>query len=150
MPKLNEVFEVIKNWGFVFKTCGFTWIKKNKKANTNFMGMGRWTRANAELCLIVTKGKPQRVSAGVHSVVESPIEGHSKKPDVVRDKIVELCGDLPRIELFARQKVDGWDCIGNDIDETDIRDFLSKIQGSISPLKSVLSQRENPSLVQNT
>lgn len=125
MPKLNEVFDVIRSWGFEYKTCGFTWIKKNKKANTNFMGMGRWTRANAELCLIATKGKPQRVSAGVHSVIESPIEEHSRKPDIVRNKIIELCGDVPRIELFSRQRVDGWDCMGNDIDGTDIRSILT-------------------------
>ena len=52
MPKLNECFEVIKKWGFEYKTCAFTWIKQNKKSNSLFWGMGRWTRANAELCLI--------------------------------------------------------------------------------------------------
>jgi N6-adenosine-specific RNA methylase IME4 len=115
MPKLNECFDLIEKWGFTYKTCGFTWVKKNKRSGTNFMGMGRWTRANAELCLIATKGKPKRVSASVHSVIESPIECHSKKPDIVRDKIVELMGDLPRIELFARQHADGWDCWGNEV-----------------------------------
>jgi len=116
MPKLNECFNVIKSWGFEYKTCAFVWIKKNKNINTNFMGMGRWTRANAELCLLATKGKPQRVSASVHSVIESPIERHSKKPDVVRKKIIQLCGDLPRIELFARQKTQGWDIWGNEVE----------------------------------
>lgn len=77
--------------------------------------MGRWTRSNAELCLIGIKGKPQRVSKSIHSVIETPIEEHSKKPSIVRDKIIELCGDLPRIELFARQYADGWDCWGNEV-----------------------------------
>jgi N6-adenosine-specific RNA methylase IME4 len=113
MPKLNECFDLMKSWGFKYSTCGFTWIKKNKKnTSTNFWGMGRWTRSNAELCLIGIKGKPQRVSKSIHSVIETPIEEHSKKPSCVRDKIVELCGDLPRIELFARQHADGWDCWG--------------------------------------
>jgi len=115
MPKLNECFDVIKSWGFEYKTCAFTWVKKNKKADSWFWGMGGWTRANAELCLLATKGKPTRISAGVHSVISSPIEKHSKKPDVVRNKIVELCGDIPRVELFARQKFDGWDSWGNEI-----------------------------------
>jgi N6-adenosine-specific RNA methylase IME4 len=115
MPKLNECFDLIEKWGFTYKTCGFIWVKKNKKSNSNFMGMGRWTRANAELCLFATKGKPKRVSASVRSVVESPIEAHSKKPDIIREKIVELMGDLPRIELFARQHAEGWDCWGNEV-----------------------------------
>ena len=115
MPKLNECFSVIKKWGFEYKTCAFTWIKQNKKSDSLFWGMGRWTRANAELCLIATKGKPKRVSAKVHSVIVSKIREHSRKPDETRDKIVELCGDIPRIELFARQTCEGWDCWGNEV-----------------------------------
>lgn len=115
MPKLNECFDVIKAWGFEYKTVGFTWIKTNKKSDSLFWGMGRWTRANAEVCLIATKGKPKRESAKVHSVIMSKIREHSRKPDETRDRIVELCGDLPRIELFARQYADGWDCWGNEV-----------------------------------
>ena len=77
--------------------------------------MGHWTRANVELCLLATKGTPKRKSASVHQVIISPIEEHSKKPDIVRDKIIELAGDLPRIELFARQTVRGWDAWGNEV-----------------------------------
>lgn len=115
MPKLNECFDVIKAWGFEYKTVGFTWIKQNKKSDSLFWGMGRWTRANAEVCLIATKGKPKRESAKVHSVIISKIREHSRKPDETRDRIIELCGDLPRIELFARQYADGWDCWGNEV-----------------------------------
>lgn len=115
MPKLNECFELIKAWGFEFKTCAFVWVKKNKKADSLFWGMGNWSRANAEICLLAIKGKPKRQAANVHSVIISPIEEHSKKPAETRDRIVQLCGDLPRIELFARQTVDGWDCFGNEI-----------------------------------
>ena len=115
MPKLNECWDLITNWGFEYKTVAFTWVKRNKKTPSWFWGMGRWTRANAELCLLATKGKPKRISASVHSIVDSPIEEHSKKPDEVRDRIVELVGDLPRIELFARERHDGWDAWGNEL-----------------------------------
>ena len=118
MPKLPEVLDLIPAWGFTYKTCAFTWVKKNKKSPSWFWGMGSWTRANAELCLIATKGKPKRISASVHSVIDTPVEGHSKKPDIIREKIVELCGDLPRIELFAREKADGWDAWGNEVESS--------------------------------
>lgn len=118
MPKLNECLEVIKAWGFEYKTVAFTWIKLNKNKPTPFMGMGRWTRANAEICLLATKGKPSRISAGVHSVVMTPIEGHSKKPQEVRDRIVKLMGDIPRLEMFARNKTEGWDVFGNEVSDS--------------------------------
>ena len=114
-PKIDQGLRVIKEWGFEYKTCGFTWIKKNKKADSFFWGMGMWTRSNAEVCLIGTRGKPKRHSASVHQVVYERIREHSRKPDCVRDKIVELCGDLPRIELFARQKTSGWDVWGDEV-----------------------------------
>ena len=120
MPKLNECFEVIKKWGFEYKTVAFTWVKLNKIKPTPFVGMGRWTRSNAEVCLLATKGKPKRTSASVYSIVMTPIERHSKKPQEVRNRIVKLMGDLPRIELFARQKTEGWDVWGNEV-ESDIQ-----------------------------
>lgn len=78
--------------------------------------MGFYTRQNAEFCLIATKGKGvKRMNNAIHQIIETPIEEHSKKPSCVRNKIVELCGDLPRIELFARQHAEGWDCWGNEV-----------------------------------
>lgn len=79
--------------------------------------MGYWTRANAELCLLATKGNPKRISAGVHQVIMTKIEEHSKKPNEARERIVQLMGDIPRIELFARQQAAGWDCWGNEVQE---------------------------------
>ena len=114
-PCLIEGLKVMKEWGFKYKTCGFTWVKRNKIADTWFFGLGAWTRANAELCLLGTKGKIPRVSNKVSQVVDTHIEEHSKKPAIVRDRIIELVGDLPRIELFARQTVEGWDCWGNEV-----------------------------------
>lgn len=115
MPQLNNVFDVIKAWGFEYKTCAFTWIKKNKKSPTWFFGMGNWTRSNAEMCLLCVKGKPKRIDASISSIIDTPIEQYSKKPDIVRDKIVQLMGDLPRIELFARQEIVGWDVWGDEV-----------------------------------
>lgn len=115
-PCLEEGLELIRKWGFIYKTIGFTWIKKNKKSDSLFWGMGYYTRANAELCLLATKGKPpKRVSRTVHQVVESPVREHSRKPDEVRSRITELFGNLSRIELFARQKTQGWDTWGNEV-----------------------------------
>lgn len=114
-PTLLDSFKVIEAWGFNYKTVAFVWVKHNKKTPTLFWGMGFWTRANAEICLLATKGKPKRISAKVHQVIISPIEEHSKKPNEIRKRIVDLIGDLPRIELFARQKTDGWDVWGNEV-----------------------------------
>jgi len=119
-PNLQESFRVIEAWGYKYSTAAFVWVKRNKKAMSWFMGLGYWTRANAEICLLATKGKPKRISKSVRQVIDSPIEHHSKKPDETRERIVELMGDLPRIELFARQKTDGWDVWGNEV-ESDIK-----------------------------
>ena len=117
-PNISEALKTMKAWGFTYKTAAFVWVKKNK-SGSNFWGMGAWTRANAEVCLLGisknTKASQAVKSHGVHQIIESVIQAHSKKPDVVRDKIVELCGDLPRIELFARQQVEKWDCWGNEV-----------------------------------
>lgn len=113
-PMLAEALQLIKAWGFKYKTVAFVWLKKNKKSPTWFYGMGFWTRSNAEICLLAKRGKPKRKSAGVHQFIISPIEEHSKKPDETRDRIVELMGDVLRIELFARQKTPGWDVWGNE------------------------------------
>ena len=117
-PFLQKSFEVIKQWGFEYKTVGFVWVKRNKKAPTWFWGMGYWTRSNAEVCLIATKGSVTRQSSSVSQIIDAPVGEHSKKPDIVRDKIVELVGKLPRIELFARQSVKGWDVWGNEVQKS--------------------------------
>ena len=114
-PMLAEGLKVIEAWGFKYKSIAFQWIKLNKKNGKPFYGLGRWTRGNTECCLLATKGKPHRLSNSVFQLIQTPIEGHSKKPDIVRDKIIELMGDLPRIELFSRQKVRGWDSWGNEV-----------------------------------
>ena len=119
-PQLQDAFTVIKAWGFTYKTVAFTWVKRNKKSPGWFVGCGYWTRANAELCLLATRGQPKRVSKSVRQIIDAPIRRHSEKPAETRERIVELMGDLPRIELFAREKTDGWAVWGNEV-EPDIK-----------------------------
>ena len=84
ISSITGSLKVIKAWGFQYKTVAFVWIKQNKKSDSLFWGMGYWTRANAEMCLLATKGKPKRISKSVHQVVISHIQEHSKKPDEVK------------------------------------------------------------------
>jgi N6-adenosine-specific RNA methylase IME4 len=118
-PMLKEALQVIDAWGFKYKTIAFQWIKQNPKKLTPFYGLGRWTRGNTEPVLLATKGRPKRVSASVFQLLEYPRARHSEKPSSTRDRIIKLMGDLPRIELFARQKTEGWDVWGNEV-ESDI------------------------------
>ena len=117
-PKLQEGLDTIKAWGFTYKTIAFNWVKRNKVADTWFWGMGKWTRANSEICLLATKGTPKRMSASVHSVLDNPISIHSRKPNEARKRIIELCGDLPRVELFAREQLEGFDVWGNQVENS--------------------------------
>lgn len=129
-PKLFEAEKVISAWGFEFKTCAFVWVKTNRRENVNqssffpadsfdsFWGMGRWTRANTEFCLLATKGKPKRESAAVHQIIYAPIAAHSRKPAETRSRILELAGEQPRVELFARSTAPGWDVWGDQIEST--------------------------------
>lgn len=114
-PMLKEAIELIDAWGFKYKTIGFQWVKQNKSGKGFFFGLGRWTRGNTEPCLIAVKGKPKRICNSVSQLVVSPIGRHSTKPDEVRERIVRLMGDVPRIELFARERKDGWDVWGNEV-----------------------------------
>ena len=114
-PMLPDALEVMAAWGFEYKTVAFVWTKANKRADTDFFGMGNWTRANAEVVLLGVKGRPKRISASVRQIVRKPIMRHSEKPSEVRERIVSLMGGLTRIELFARQKTGGWDVWGNEV-----------------------------------
>ena len=116
-PLLPEALEVIKSWGFKYKTGGFNWTKFNKKKPTPFLGCGFYTRSNGEVCLLSTRGKSlPRVSKSVSSVVFSPIARHSEKPQEVKQRIFQLYGDVSRIELFARKRSDdGWKYWGNEV-----------------------------------
>lgn len=114
-PILQDCFKVIESWGFKYSTAAFVWVKKNKIADSPFVGCGAWTRANSELCLLATKGSVTRLDAGVSQIIDAPIDEHSKKPQETRDLITRLVGELPRIELFSRNAADGWDVWGNEV-----------------------------------
>ena len=109
---------MLEAWGFQYKTAAFGWVKRNAKSGTSLWGRGAYTRANAEVCLLGVspgfKAKERIRSHRVHQIIEAPFEGHSKKPDETRRRIVELLGDVPRLEMFARQRVEGWDAWGNE------------------------------------
>jgi len=131
MPLLESGLRVIKEWGFRYVTCGFVWVKNSKQFpnKERYLGIGSYTKSNAELLLIGRKGKSpiNRKCKTVGQIIRTPRLRHSEKPPEVRDRIVQLMGDLPRIELFARQKVEGWDSIGFDIDGCDIGESLDKL-----------------------
>ncbi len=128
-PCLLEGLKAIERWGFTYKTLGFCWVKRCKKQQEKwFWGLGFWTRANPELCLIASRGRPKRLSKAVHCIVDTPVESHSKKPDEVRRRIGQLMGDVPRAELFARQQYDGWVCLGDEIDGLDIREAIKQVK----------------------
>lgn len=130
-PMLPSVLVLMDKWGFTYKTVAFVWVKTTQQAYRNFasfddlpslldklqsVGCGYWTRANTEYCLLGTKGKPKRRSASVREVIFAPRREHSRKPDETYGLIEQLLGDdIPRIELFGRQEIPGWDVFGNEV-----------------------------------
>ena len=112
MPKLQEGLTTIERWGFKYTTCAFVWVKK--RGAKIYSGLGHWVNGNAELCLLGKKGTPKRYKKDVKQIIMSQLREHSRKPDETRDRIISIAGDLPRIELFARQRFEGWDVWGNE------------------------------------
>ncbi|MCV6826021.1 MULTISPECIES: MT-A70 family methyltransferase [Halocynthiibacter] len=111
-PLLDIAFEVMKAWGFQFKTAGH-WSKKTVHGKQAF-GTGYILRCAGEPFLIGTIGKP-KTAKNVRSVIEGPVREHSRKPDEAFEAASHLCGDVPKIELFSRQPRKGWDVFGNEI-----------------------------------
>lgn len=115
-PKLKDAFQVIDAWGFEYKTIGWIWVKMNPSGFGFFTGMGYYTRANSEPCLIATKGKPPRVTdKGIQSLICSPVQEHSKKPSDQYRKIEALYPNKRYLEMFARRPRAGWDVFGNQV-----------------------------------
>lgn len=131
LAKLKESIEIIEAWGFEFISTAFVW-NKTYKNNKPYCGLGFYTRSGAEICLLGKKGKaPKRLSASVRQVITYPVkQPHSSKPPETRDRILQLFGDLPRIELFSREPSrikDGWVHVGWEVDNQDIRDSLKQV-----------------------
>ena len=111
MPFLEEAFDVMRSWGFEYKTVAFVWDKQR----TNY---GFYTLSQCELCLAFKKGRiPKRAVTNVRQFLSEKLGKHSEKPAKIRERIDTMYGHLPRIELFARQQADGWDCWGNEVEE---------------------------------
>jgi N6-adenosine-specific RNA methylase IME4 len=116
MPQLPEALQVIQSWGFEYKTCGFTWVKTYPgKPGSFFLGMGYWTRANPEVCLLATRGKPSRKDMGVEQLLVAPVGKHSSKPEEAAERIERLV-DGPYLEMFGRRPRDGWTVWGNEVE----------------------------------
>ena len=143
-PLLDKALELINAWGFEYKTVGFYWVKKNIKTDGFFTGLGYWTRANPEQCLLATRGKPQRKDKGVRKLVVDPRREHSRKPDDVRNRIERLV-DGPYIELFARDTRPGWHSWGNQMGLFDRGAVTTRMQPSrLAGRKSVIRHDRVP------
>jgi len=116
-PNLKDAFSLMESWQFEYKTVAFTWVKKCRVADKFHVGMGYWTRHNPEICLLGTRGNPKRIDKGIRNLVISRIRQHSRKPDEVHERIEKLMGDVPRIELFAREPIPGWDTWGLEVEK---------------------------------
>jgi N6-adenosine-specific RNA methylase IME4 len=112
-PMLPESLEVIKAWGFAYKTIGFNWVKQSS-GGKGFTGLGFWTRAGSEICLLATRGQPKRMATDVMQVITAPVGKHSVKPEETRKRIERLVLG-PYLELFARRAVVGWWTWGNEV-----------------------------------
>ncbi len=132
---LPLAIKVMTAWGMPYKTVAFVWNKK-EKSGKQVCYYGKWTMKGTELCLLGARGRANSLiqSHKVRGLVEATRGKHSEKPQEVRDSIVALMGDRPRIELFARQKVEGWDCWGNEV-ESDIELAVKRIEAETSPLR---------------
>jgi N6-adenosine-specific RNA methylase IME4 len=119
-PMLEHGLQSITQWGFTYKTCAFAWMKANGQQLDMFndeieadMRLGYWTRANSEVCLLATRGKPRRLNADVRQGIIAPRRQHSRKPNGIHERIERLVPG-PYLELFARQERQGWTTWGNE------------------------------------
>ena len=174
MPLLPEAFQVIKAWGFKYKTCFVNWVKTTKDGSKPAFGVGYYTRSNAELCLVAVRGKiasykrllpdePERGASKMSSILHeedasvstnflaqlessptpvlmTPRREHSRKPPIVRQMITQLLGDLPRVELFAREQVAGWGALGNDVQHFEQQQQLTQTKHERAHKKQKKSQ----------
>lgn len=121
---LPQAMKCVEAWGLSFRTVGFYWTKE-KPSGKEHIGLGYYTRANPEQAWILTKGKGiRRQSRAVRRWIHAPSGAHSEKPDIFYRKVDELFGNIPRVDVFARKRREGWDVIGNEIDGRDIREVL--------------------------
>lgn len=112
---IPDALELIKAWGFKYKTVAFKWIKQTSSGNT-YKNVAPWTMKSCEICLLATKGSmlKYKIKNNTEELVFAERTKHSRKPDEVRRRIIDMFGDLNSLEMFARYSVDGWDVFGNE------------------------------------
>jgi N6-adenosine-specific RNA methylase IME4 len=110
---MHDAIHILESWGFKYKVVAFVWDKQAVRP-------GMWTMKNTELVLLGTKGKMHKFlkKRNIQQLVQERRTTHSTKPEIFKSKIVEMFGDLSRIELFARQKTEGWDIWGNELENS--------------------------------
>ncbi len=113
--RIPMIKELMNAWGFEYKCVGFVWAKKAKTTDGVNATFSSYTRRTCEFCYIGTRGRYIVKKKNSDQFIFEPKREHSRKPDIIRNLIVEMIGNVPRIELFARQKTDGWDVWGNEV-----------------------------------
>jgi N6-adenosine-specific RNA methylase IME4 len=148
-PVLEQSLRVLDAWGFTYKTCAFSWMKADPyrlfaDEFTPFAGLGYWTRANTEPCLLATRGKPKRLNADVRQGIIAPRREHSRKPDGIHERIERLVAG-PYLELFARQRRPNWTVWGNETDKfkpaASEYDAAKDIEGSFNDAYAAIRER---------
>ncbi len=119
-PMLDDAREVLEAWGFRYVTWAFVWVKMVKDGSRPKMGMGHYTRGNAEPCLLGLRGRMPVADKGVHQIIMAPLREHSRKPDDQYHRINRLYPESKKIEMFARSRNEGFDVWGNEVDKFDI------------------------------
>lgn len=126
---LDQALDLGRAWGFGFKTVAFIWLKETENGrqldiwngeSEPRISMGYWTRKQAEICLLFTRGKPARLSKGVRQIIRDRRREHSRKPDEQYERIEALVGG-PYLEMFARQSRPGWSSWGHEVGKFDAR-----------------------------
>lgn len=116
MPQ--EAIDLVKAWGFTLKNMnGFVWKKLTKK-KLPFFGMGFWTRAGSESAIIAIRGKPKPSSRSVRAVFDAVAGKHSQKPERIYELCHELAGDVNMLDMFSRQRREGWDAFGDEVEDS--------------------------------
>lgn len=132
-PHLQTGLRVIDAWGFTYKTCAFTWVKLNPTCKGVFFGVGYYTKSNAEICLLATRGKILTPAVNdISQVIVAPRREHSRKPDEAWRRIQRLYPDQSRIELFARETREKWACWGNELTDLSLQDFAQDYQADMN------------------
>ncbi len=113
--QIENAIRIVNSWGFTLRTVAFVWVKTSRSTGQPNCRVGHWTLNGTELCLLGVRGSMRKVTNNVRQVYMGPRQRHSQKPEEIRNRIVDLFGDVPRIELFARTETAGWDVWGNEV-----------------------------------